>query len=216
MLQVTMSKSCRMLLRLEKSIKTYIPNYNEFIDILNENCVIYGRYILHFVNDDSAPIESIEMLTTYYNYLNLHKLLSVNRFIISNVPANMKAMDHINSESTKTIIYEKIFNSIVLKINITITPMIMQYIKNNQILKIEQSYFNGSHIIIPYKKEVFTKSETNTKIKISNPIIYKKIYYYIKHGYMFNIINDTEHIEYKHIDHSTSKYITDLMTYKLK
>jgi ribosomal protein S18 len=80
----------------------------------------------------------------------------------------------------------------------------------------ERSYFNGSHVVIPFKKEVFTKNETNTNIKFTNPEIHKKLQYYIKYGYMFTIINDIEHIDYKNVSHIKSQFITDLLAYKFK
>jgi hypothetical protein len=202
-----------MIIRLEKSIKQFIPNYNEFIDILNENCIIYGRFILHFINRDDVKVKSIDILSNYLNFIKLHKLLSINRFTVQLAAL---VIDSLHKNSTQRIIYEKYVNNAIFTLQVNITPNMCNFFKNDTVLKIERSYFNGSHVVIPFKKEVFTKNETNTNIKFTNPEIHKKLQYYIKYGYMFTIINDIEHIDYKNVLHRKSQFITDLLAYKFK
>lgn len=200
----------KIILKIEKKIKPFIQNQKEFTKLLNENCIVYGKFILQYINNDDMKISTIDIACNYFNFLVLHKLLLLNHFkTISNI-------DSIDRNTTKAIAYEKLVNgNKLLTMQIGISPNVCMFLRTNPILKIEQSYFNGLNLVIPFKKEVFTKYETNPKIKITNPIIYKKLQYYIRFGYMFTIINESEHIDYKKINQSTTKYLTDLLSYKL-
>ena len=123
---------------------------------------------------------------------------------------------NIKKYSTDTIWYEKTVGDYSLSIHVIKTNNIYNYLNSNVKLKIEQNYYNGSLVVLPFKKYTKLKYEVTDRIKITEPRMTKKLLYYIKCGYSFKIVTNNETIVFKSNDYSKYKYYLKLLKYYIK
>lgn len=53
-------------------IRIFIPNYIEFFEQFNEQSILYGRYLVHHINDDNVNNNIIDIITNFANFRFLH------------------------------------------------------------------------------------------------------------------------------------------------
>ena len=84
-----MRKIEKIINSIKKNIGIYINNTYEFNNILNNNCIISGNFILSHINNIykyntiNHNTDIIDMYCTKYEYLNLKIFLINNNFQIN-------------------------------------------------------------------------------------------------------------------------------------
>lgn len=199
-------------------IRIFIPNYIEFFDQFNEQSILYGRYLVHHINDDNVNNNIIDIITNFANFRFLHHFLLANHFSI--VKFNNMAIYELDLQSLKKlttdiVVYEKHIGDYSLNINIVKTPNIYNYLGFNVKLKIEQSYYNGSLLVVPYKKMILSRYEENDRIKLNDSKLVRKLMYYVNNGYTFNITTDNGEFLFKSNNYKNYKYYSRLLKYYL-
>jgi len=196
--------------------RIFIPNHREFFEQFNEQSIIYGRYLLHFINDDDVENNTINILTNLANFRYLHHFLADNHFSITQyngLDISDLSLHTIKKYTNDIILYEKSVGDFTLYIHVIKTANVYNYLNYNIKLKIEQNYFNGSLIVLPFKKYTICKYEVNDRIKLNDQKITRKIAYYMKCGYSFKIITNNEKIVFKSHNYKHYKYYLNLIKY---
>jgi hypothetical protein len=191
-----MKKEKSVINSIKKNIGIYINNTYEFNNILNNNCIIVGGFILSHINNiykyntENHNKDIIDIYCTKYKYNELKKYLINNNFIINeniNISLNNKNLANniiIEHEYTKQI-YN---NKLIIKISLTDNPI--KYMNDSIQLNIEKNYYNGVLLIIGYPKSVILKKDT-IYINSINEIFDLNVIKYILYGYEFKLIDIT-------------------------
>jgi len=168
---------------IKKNISIFINNTYAFNTLLNNSCIIAGKFLLNHINN-------IYKYNIYNNnkdiiniYCDLYQYERLKIFLINN---NFRSIKMIVGSNKRT--YIKILNYNSLTFNIQITNYPIKYIDNNIKLNIEKVYYNGTLMVMPYIKNILLKYEEvfiNDLEYITSP----EILLYISYGYKFRFTN---------------------------
>jgi len=223
-----MRENKKIINSIKKNLGIYINNIYEFNNILNNNCIICGEFILSHINNIykyntiNHNMDIIDIYCTNYEYNKLKLFLINNNFIINeNMDISIKNSKYLFNNIILKHEYKKKINNNNLTINITITNNPIDYINKYKKLNIEKNYYNGVLLIILYPKNVILKKDT---LYINNlDILYNtNIIKYLSYGYKIklidmnnlNIINIYNFNKYK-LKNNIKNYI-DYIKYKIK
>lgn len=168
---------------IKKNISIFINNTYAFNTLLNNSCIIVGKFLLNHINH-------IYKYNIYNNnkdvidiYCDLYQYNRLKIFLINN---NFRSIKMIVGSNKRT--YIKILNYNSLTFNIQITNYPIKYIDNNIKLNIEKVYYNGALLVMPYIKNILLKYEEvfiNDLEYITSP----EILLYLSYGYKFRFTN---------------------------
>lgn len=168
---------------INNQLSKYFSDINEFIKLLNNDCVVSGSFVLKNINNDKFKSNDIDIYCKEYNISNiLRYLLNENYKLISSIECKNK-YDY-NPEIKNVIALRKKSKSIDLVICRNNLKCISLFDLN-----IVKNYYNGYYVYIKYPKNVFKKKE-KINLVMGNKLNYKtylRIQKYIKRGYNIKI-----------------------------
>lgn len=218
-----MRKDKQIINSIKKNIGIYINNTNEFNNILNNDCIISGEFLLKHINNVNTHnnINIIDIFCTIYEYSKLKLLLINNNFTISeyytenneNKKINHNLFTHDYNVTRHKFVKDVLKNKLIF--NITITDHPINYINLFYKLKIEKNYYNGVLLIMSHPKNVILKYE-KCYINKFEYINNTNINSYISYGYKFklvNLLNSTEITIFNYKKYNKKKLIKLFINY---
>lgn len=179
--------------KIDKHIKIFIDNSNNFFKLFNNYSIITGKYLIHIINNDinmyiDKTSNNDELKNNEIDIIcNLENFKLIKLFLLNN------CFIYTFNSNNSNIRYIKSINRNELIINILIDNNPIKNLKNINKLKIENIYYNGALILNMYKKELYLKYETII-LNNNDEKTYQKILHYIKYGYKFKIIYENQKI----------------------
>ena len=202
-----------------KNINLYINNTHEFNKILNNDCIIAGRFVLLHINDITkgdrvSNITNLDMYCNEMQYNNLKLFLMNNNFKFKECLDTDDKMykTYDKKKHTKRHCFSKTVNFNKLNIIANIVNRPISYINKNIKLNIEKNYYNGSLVVIQYPKNVILKKES-IHVGSMKYLNNSNLYEYINLGYKIKLININQLNNYMLVNKAKDNKLNNLKNY---